>query len=109
MFNIAALDFLREAPVSRRNFVIGATAVGAGLVVGFRAVAEEGATASGSAPNPFAGYIQIDPDNKVTIFSAHMDMGQGSYQGVATLAMEELDADWTKLDVVGAAGNPALY
>jgi isoquinoline 1-oxidoreductase beta subunit len=107
MLNLAAINFIRETPVSRRHFIIGATAVGASFVVGYSFAAEEGA--AGAAPNPFAGYIQIDPDNKVTIFSAHMDMGQGIYQAVATLAQEELDADWSKIGVAGGSGNPALY
>ncbi|WP_374545644.1 molybdopterin cofactor-binding domain-containing protein [Rhodoblastus sp.] len=110
MLNLASTKILREAPVSRRHFVIGASAVGASLVVGYSAAAEPApAGASGAAPNPFAGYIRIDPDNKVTIYSAHMDMGQGIYQGVATLAQEELDGDWSKTEVVGAFGDPALY
>jgi isoquinoline 1-oxidoreductase beta subunit len=107
MLNLAALTHLREAPVSRRHFLVGATAAGASLVVGFSASAAPGA--AGAASNPFAGYVRIDPDNKVTIYSAHMDMGQGIYQGVATLAQEELDGDWSKLEVVGASGDPALY
>jgi len=107
MFNLSAHRFIREAPVSRRHFMIAATAVGASLMVGYSVAAE--ADAAGTAPNPFAGYIRIDPDNRVTIYSAHMDMGQGIYQGVATLAQEELDADWSKLDVAGAYGDPALY
>ena len=107
MLNLSATRFLREAPVSRRNFMLGATAVGGSLVVGFSVSAAPGD--AGAAPNPFAGYIKIDPDNKVTIYSAHMDMGQGIYQAVATLAQEELDADWSKIEVVGAAGDPALY
>ena len=45
----------------------------------------------------------------MTVLSAHMDGGQGIYTGVATLVAEELDADWSKLRVEGAAGNPKLY
>jgi isoquinoline 1-oxidoreductase beta subunit len=45
----------------------------------------------------------------VTIYSSQMDMGQGIYHGIATLVQEELDADWTKVSVVGGFGNTALY
>ena len=45
----------------------------------------------------------------MTVLSAHMDGGQGIYIAVATLVAEELDADWSKLQVEGAAGNPKLY
>ena len=97
---------------SRRNFLIGATATGAGLVVGYYLLgrpASADTTAAARPINPFAGYVQIGSDNKVTILSAHMDMGQGCYNGIATLVAEELDADWTQMDVIGGAGNPLLY
>ena len=51
----------------------------------------------------------IAPDSTVTVLSAHMDMGQGIYTGLATLVAEELDADWTQMRVEGAAGNVKLY
>jgi len=36
-------------------------------------------------------------------------MGQGSYNGLATLVAEELDADWSSIEVRGAAGNVKAY
>jgi isoquinoline 1-oxidoreductase beta subunit len=38
-----------------------------------------------------------------------MDMGQGCYNGIATLVAEELGADWAQMDVIGGFGNPLLY
>jgi len=92
---------------SRRQFLIGAAAAGAGLSVSFRVPGARAASAA--EPNPFNAYVTISPDNKVTILSAHMDMGQGSYHGIATLVAEELEADRDQLEVIGAAGNPKLY
>ena len=43
------------------------------------------------------------------MLSAHFEMGQGAYTGIATLAAEELDADWSQMRVEGASGNPKLY
>ena len=94
---------------SRRSFLIGAVAAGSSLVVGFSTFADNAPGASTSAPNPFSGYLQISPDETVTIYSSQMDMGQGIYHGLATLVQEELDADWTKVSVAGGFGNPALY
>jgi isoquinoline 1-oxidoreductase subunit beta len=91
---------------SRRQFLVGATVAGAGLAVSFRV---PGVRAEDAAPNPFNGYVAITPDNKVTILSAHMDMGQGCYHGIATLVAEELEADWSQLNVEGGAGNTKLY
>jgi isoquinoline 1-oxidoreductase subunit beta len=99
----------QEIAPSRRLFLIGAAAAGSSLVVGFSTFADNALGASTSAPNPFSGYLQISPDETVTIYSSQMDMGQGIYHGLATLVQEELDADWTKVSVAGGFGNPALY
>ena len=95
-------------PLSRRGFLIGATAAGSSLVIGYSAAAE-GIAPAPTAVNPFQGYVKIDADNRVTLYSAHMDMGQGIYFGIATLVQDELDADWANVDIVGGYGNLALY
>ena len=43
------------------------------------------------------------------MISAHFDMGQGCYHGIATLVLEELGARWDQMDVIGGWGNPQLY
>jgi len=101
-----------QAPVStsRRDLIKGAAAIGAGLTIGFAPQTSLGQSPSrAAASNPFDGYVRIGTDNTVTIFSAHMDMGQGCYHGIATLVAEELDADRAQLRSEGAAGNVALY
>lgn len=96
---------------SRRGFLIGAAATGAGLTIGFHVplgpMAK--ALAAESVVNPLNAYLHIAPDGIVTVLSAHMDGGQGIYTGIATLVAEELDADWGRMRVEGAAGNPKLY
>jgi isoquinoline 1-oxidoreductase beta subunit len=106
---LKALHAISPAP-SRRRFLIGAVATPASFVVGYSLLGRSArAEDAAGAVNPFAGYVEIGNDNKVTVLSAHMDMGQGSYNGIATLVAEELEADWAQIDVVGAAGNPKLY
>jgi isoquinoline 1-oxidoreductase beta subunit len=99
-----------EAP-SRRHFLLGAAAVGGGLMIGFRdARAAEPPVPSGRTQvNPLSGYLTITPENLVIVHSAHMDMGQGPYHGLATLVAEELGADWSQMRADGAWGNPPLY
>jgi isoquinoline 1-oxidoreductase beta subunit len=94
---------------SRRQFLIGAAAVGAGLTLGFHVPRGLSALAADAAVNPINAYLRVAPDGSVTVLSAHMDGGQGIYTGIATLVAEELDADWSQLRVEGAAGNPQLY
>jgi isoquinoline 1-oxidoreductase beta subunit len=102
----AFVDADAVAP-SRRGFLLGSAAVAGGLMIGFRA-APAGAQAA-TLPNPFAGYVKIGADSTVTIYSAHLDMGQRIYGGIATLVNEELRADWSQIRVEGGAGNPKLY
>jgi isoquinoline 1-oxidoreductase beta subunit len=104
-FGLAPLA--QDLLTSRRSFLVGATALGSSLVVGFSVEADDAPAKPGV--NPFVGYVQIAPDDTVTIYSSQMDMGQGIYHGIATLVQEELDADWTRVSVLGASGNTALY
>jgi isoquinoline 1-oxidoreductase subunit beta len=105
--SLAAFD--RNLRTSRRSFLIGAATFGSSLVVGFSVKADVSQVAAKPGDNPFVGYVQIAPDDSVTIYSSQMDMGQGIYHGIATLVQEELDADWNKISVVGGFGNVALY
>ena len=59
-----------------------------------------------AAPNAF---LRISPDNVVTVIAKHIEMGQGVFTGLATLAAEELDADWSQMRVEAAPANLQLY
>ncbi len=98
---------LDDASPSRRVFLVGASAVAGGLAIGFRPAAAATTASKGQAP--FDAYLRIGPDSTVTVISAHMDMGQGIYDGIATLVAEELGADWAQMKATGGAGNPKLY
>ncbi|MED5544739.1 MAG: molybdopterin cofactor-binding domain-containing protein [Pseudomonadota bacterium] len=54
-------------------------------------------------------FLEIAPDGAVTVFSKHLDMGQGTWSGLASLVAEELDADWTKVRVLGAPVSDTAY
>ena len=99
---------------SRRQFLIGALAAGTGIAVGFHLLRASPAEAAGGTPaaegtHSFSPYVTIDGDGKVTVLSSQFEMGQGSYNGIATLVAEELDADWSTIDVKGASGNVKAY
>ncbi|MCP5172338.1 MAG: xanthine dehydrogenase family protein molybdopterin-binding subunit [Pseudomonadales bacterium] len=57
-------------------------------------------------PNAF---VRISPDNTVYVMMKHLEMGQGSFTGLATLVAEELDADWSQIVAEGAPANTQLY
>ncbi|HEY2944286.1 MAG TPA: xanthine dehydrogenase family protein molybdopterin-binding subunit, partial [Vicinamibacteria bacterium] len=93
--------------LTRRRFVQSTALTGVALLVGFRL---DGRLASGAddvfVPNPF---VRIAPDNTVTIIGKHIEMGQGSYSGLATILAEELDADWSQIRVEAAPANTERY
>lgn len=96
--------------VSRRRFLIATAAVSGALAIGFRPVAAPAQVLPADRTiNPLATYVTIGRDNTVTIHSAHMDMGQGIYHGIATLLNEELGADWAQIRVVGGSGNVKAF
>ena len=57
-------------------------------------------------PNAF---VRIAADNTVTVISKHVEMGQGTYTGLATIVAEELDAAWSQVRVEGAPADASRY
>ena len=53
-----------------------------------------------------SGSAQI---RRVTVVAKHLEMGQGTYTGLATLVAEELDADWSQIRVAGAPADAKRY
>jgi isoquinoline 1-oxidoreductase beta subunit len=98
--------------LSRRRFLQG----GAGLTLGFcipylataadEFNAADNAAETGFEPNAF---LRIGGDNSVTVISKHLEMGQGTYTGLATILAEELDADWHNVNVEGAPADAQRY
>ena len=93
--------------VSRRTLLKGAGGLALGI---FFAPLMRGmdALAAGGPLEPNA-FVRIDLDGTVTVLAKHLEMGQGSYTGLATLLAEELDADWDKVRVEGAPADVKRY
>lgn len=107
----------------RRKFLIASIYTGAGLTLGLYLpgcskeeesppkagpgiAGEEAVSEVDFEPNAF---VRIAPDNTVTVIIKHLEMGQGTYTGLATLVAEELDAAWSQVVAEGAPANAALY
>ena len=87
----------------RRRFLQGS----AGLTLGLYLPGAAPAAADTSfAPNAF---LRIGSDDSVTVISKHLEMGQGTYTGLATIVAEELDADWNSVRIEGAPADASRY
>ena len=99
--------------VKRRAFLIGGAAlIGGGL---FAVSWSEKAASRRAAKlvakdraGVFQTWIRIADDDTITIFSPHVDFGQGAVTGLAQIAADELDADWSKIVVESAPVDAAF-
>ncbi len=101
---------------SRRDFLkTGAGLTLAFVIPGTNAAGPAGPGMAGSAdalsggafaPNAF---VRIGADDTVTVIAKHLEMGQGTYTGLATLVAEELDAAWSQVLVEGAPADASRY
>src|SRR5580698_10312139 len=83
---------------NRRSFIVGSSAAGAGLALGFNLPlgANNVVRAEDGSPEVDA-WVVIKPDDTIVIRIARSEMGQGTLTGLAQLVAEELNADWSKV------------
>jgi isoquinoline 1-oxidoreductase subunit beta len=91
----------------RRAFLIGTAAVVGGGIFAVKwadSSAESDAIAltNGTSDAPFSAWMKIAPDDVITLYSPHADIGQGSNTALGQMLAEELDADWSKINVIPA-------
>ena len=99
--------------VKRRAFLIGGVAVIGGgifaLQYGDYAARRGGlALTRRDKAGSFTGWLRIGEDDRVTLFSPHIDMGTGNATALAQFAADELDADWDKVAVEQAPADEAF-
>ena len=94
---------------SRRWFLQGAAGLTLAIYLPSAPAAAAGKAAPVAAPFEPNAFLRIAEDNSVTVISKHLEMGQGTYTGLATIVAEELDADWSKVRVEGAPADAKRY
>ncbi len=96
---------------SRRHFLQGSAGLTLGFCLPSVALAAVGKMNAGAAPISFEpnAFLRIGADNSVTVISKHLEMGQGTYTGLATVLADELDADWKQVRVEGAPADAKRY
>ncbi len=104
---------VKRRGVKRRAFLIGGAAIaGAGVFgvlwtdQGQRRRAVELTTKPGDGS--FMTWLRIANDDTITVFSPHIDFGQGSQTALAQMLADELDADWAKVRVESAPADASF-
>jgi isoquinoline 1-oxidoreductase beta subunit len=98
-------EFLKAAGIAGAGLTIGVSLFPAGVAAG-AADRSIGKVKSVFAPNAF---VRINPDNSIAVVIKHLEMGQGTYTGLATLVAEELDAAWSQIVAEGAPADASRY
>jgi isoquinoline 1-oxidoreductase beta subunit len=102
--------------LSRRRFLLSATAVAGAMVVGWGALPAR-QRVRGKTPLPLSGssgavalngWVAIAPDNTVTVAMARSEMGQGVHTALPMLLAEELDVPLSQVKLVQAP-NDKIY
>src|SRR5437762_6434603 len=83
--------------LDRRSFVIGSTAVGAGLALGLKIPFGASVVRAQDGSPEINAWVVVRPDETVVIRVARSEMGQGTITGLAQMVAEELDCDWSKV------------
>jgi isoquinoline 1-oxidoreductase beta subunit len=90
--------------VSRRRFILSSALVGGGILIGYSAtrpskhrLANNELAKNGE--HYVTSFLKIDPDNQVTIYVPHAEMGQGVHTSLAMMAADEMDANWEMVNI----------
>ena len=99
--------------IKRRAFLIGGAALAGGGVFALQYGDYTGrrdalALTRSDKAGSFTGWLRIGEDDRVTLFTPHIDMGTGSATALAQMAADELDVDWDQLVVEQAPVEPGF-
>jgi len=97
------------AAVSRRGFIIGATAVGGALIIGVSLQRLRRGGAQQSQAGTLNAYVRVGPDGHVTLVMPKVEMGQGTYTSLPMLIAEELEVDLAATSIEAAPPDAAVY
>ncbi|QDH35332.1 molybdopterin cofactor-binding domain-containing protein [Porphyrobacter sp. YT40] len=103
----------KKKGVKRRIFLAGSALVVGGGIFGVwwtdsSAKARANALIGGEGRHAFGSVMTIAEDDTVTVFSPHIDFGQGSHTALGQMLADELDADWDKVTIAQAPADMAF-
>ena len=96
---------------NRREFLKVSSSASVGLMIGVALPYKERFIAAGIIRDSFEPnvWIKILPNNKINIVTAKSEMGQHIRTSIPMIIAEELEADWSHVNVVQADTHPDKY
>ena len=90
--------------MNRRRFLLAGTVVGGGAIFGYAATRPSRHRRANTElvqdeERYITSFIKIRPDNQITIYVPHSEMGQGIHTALSMMAADELDADWEAINI----------
>lgn len=90
--------------VSRRRFILSSALVGGGVLIGYSATRPSKHRLANNelakdGEHYVTSFLKIDPDNQVTVYVPHAEMGQGVHTSLAMMAADEMDANWEMVNI----------
>ena len=90
--------------ISRRRFLLSTAVVGGGVLIGYSALKPSkhrraNAELAKGEERYVTSFIKIEPNNKITVYVPHSEMGQGVHTSLPMMAADELDAAWEDITV----------
>jgi isoquinoline 1-oxidoreductase subunit beta len=103
----------KKKGVKRRIFLIGSALLAGGAAFGVywtdsSVKARAKALTTGAGEHNFLSWMKIAEDDTVTVYSPHIDFGQGTHTALGQMLADELDADWAKVKVEQAPADLAF-
>ena len=92
---------------TRRGFIVAGTVAGGALVVGVairpgHRTPELAPLVSGEGESLINTFVKVGLDDTVTAIVPHSEMGQGIGTALAQMLADEMDADWTSVQIMEA-------
>jgi len=97
--------------VNRRRFMVGAAGYTFAIAAGIPEFlsARTASAAAGARQTVMNAWVTLSTDGTVFIMSPATEMGQGSLTALPVILADEMDADWSRVQVVPAPPDDKLY
>jgi isoquinoline 1-oxidoreductase beta subunit len=90
--------------LSRRNFLFASAAVGGGLYLGLSPERADAAEAG-----QLNAWVVIPATGRIRIMASNPEVGQGIRTSLPMVIAEELDADWSAVEIVPTLADAKIY